>query len=109
LASALSPWFTNPVPQIVLTLISRRDCHLCDEMKAVVEAVAAGPEVRIEVRDVDSAPDLASQYGDEVPVLFVNGRKAFKYRVTPAELRRRLDAETRRGSSWWRRRRGESR
>ena len=90
--------------EIVLTLLGRRDCCLCDEMKAVVETVAAGAAARIEVRDVDDDADLARLYGDEVPVLFVNGRKAFKYRVTTAELRRRLDAEARRGSSWWRRR-----
>ena len=28
---------------------------------------------------------------DEVPVLFINGRKAFKYRVTARELERRVD------------------
>ena len=31
--------------------------------------------------DVDGDPALAAAYGDEVPVLLVNGRKAFKYRV----------------------------
>jgi hypothetical protein len=95
--------------EIVLTLVGRHECHLCDEMKAVVEAVAAGSPVTIEVRDVDADPALVRQYGDEVPVLLVNGRKAFKYRVTAAELRRRIAAEARRGSSWWRRLRDGSR
>ena len=40
--------------------------------------------------DVDSAPDLQEKYGAEVPVLFINGRKAFKVRVTVSELRKRL-------------------
>lgn len=46
--------------------------------------------------DVDSAPDLAARYGDEVPVLLVNGRKAFKYRVGAAQLRARIRSEKRR-------------
>jgi Glutaredoxin-like domain (DUF836) len=44
--------------------------------------------------DVDSAPELQAQYGDEVPVLLINGRKAFKYRLTAKELERRLRRET---------------
>lgn len=45
---------------------------------------------------IDNRPDLESQFGLEVPVLFVNGRKAFKYRCTPKELRKRLLREARR-------------
>jgi hypothetical protein len=43
--------------------------------------------------DVDSSPELIAQYGSEVPVLMINGRKAFKYRVTVKELERRLRRE----------------
>jgi Glutaredoxin-like domain (DUF836) len=92
------------VPEIVLTLMGRRDCHLCDEMKAVVAEVAAAERVRVETRDVDEDEDLRRAYGDQVPVLLVNGRRAFKYRVEPGELRRRIAVETRRGRArWWRR------
>jgi hypothetical protein len=87
---------------IVLTLVTRHDCHLCEEMRAVVDAVRT--DEGLEVRDVDADEALRAAYGAEVPVLLINGRKAFKYRVTPAALRRRLRAErarlTRRG---WRR------
>jgi Glutaredoxin-like domain (DUF836) len=86
-----------------LTLITRRDCHLCEEMAAVVERVRAVP-VQVEVRDVDADAELAG-YGDQVPVLLIEGRRAFKYRLTLAELERHLRAERRR--RWlrqWRRR-----
>ena len=36
---------------------------------------------------------LEAQFGIEVPVLFVNGRKAFKYRCSARELRKRLERE----------------
>jgi hypothetical protein len=64
-------------------------------MKAAIREVAGGMSFQVEEIDVDSAADLAEKYGSEVPVLFINGRKAFKYRVTAAELRKRLMAETR--------------
>ncbi len=82
---------------IRVTLYGRADCHLCDDMRAVVEEVrAAGPlEVEVEEVDVDGDPGLAAAYGDQVPVLCVNGRKAFKYRVDARSLRGRLAREAR--------------
>jgi len=73
-----------------LTLYTRKDCCLCDEMKAVVRAVSAKIPLDLEEIDVDGAAELAEKLGDQVPVLFIDGRKAFKYRVTEKELRSRL-------------------
>ncbi|HEY1269289.1 MAG TPA: glutaredoxin family protein [Candidatus Binatia bacterium] len=77
-----------------LTLYTRKDCCLCDEMKAVVAAAAKRIAISVEEIDVDSSPELAARYGSEVPVLFIDGRKAFKYRVSEKELERRLKAES---------------
>ena len=82
---------------IRVTLYGREDCHLCHAMRAVVEEVrmAGGLEVEVEEVDVDGDPTLAATYGDEVPVLCVNGRRAFKYRVDGPTLRARLAREPR--------------
>jgi glutaredoxin len=79
---------------IRLTLYGRTDCHLCHAMRAVVDEVTrdlAG--VTVEEVDVDGDPALAAAYGSEVPVLLVNGRKAFRYRVEAPALRARLARE----------------
>jgi glutaredoxin len=73
-----------------LKLYTRKDCCLCDEMKAVVRQVAAKIPLDLEEIDVDGAAELREEFGAEVPVLFIDGRKAFKYRVTPRELERKL-------------------
>lgn len=73
-----------------LTLYSRRDCCLCEEMKAVIRQVASSVLVRVQEIDVDSSSELQELYGNEVPVLFIDGRKAFKYRVTRKELEKKL-------------------
>jgi thiol-disulfide isomerase/thioredoxin len=80
---------------IALTLYSRPGCHLCDEMKVVVQRVAqsASEPVTIEVVDISTDPGLETRYGLEIPVLLVNGRKAAKYRVTETELARMLIAD----------------
>jgi len=78
---------------MTLTLYSRPGCHLCDDMKAVVQRVMqSSPPDRISIEEVDIStdPDLESRYGVEIPVLLVNGTKAAKYRVTEDHLRRIL-------------------
>lgn len=80
---------------IELTLYTRRDCELCREMETVIEQVRAHVEARLERVEIDGNPELEARFGIEVPVLFVNQRKAFKYRCTPRELRKRLARETR--------------
>lgn len=62
-------------------------------MKAAVRETAGSISLDVEEIDVDSADELKERYGSEVPVLFINGRKAFKYRVTVKELRERLMRE----------------
>ena len=83
---------------IALTIYTRSDCHLCHEMLAVVERVVRETRTPARIEEIDIANDveLEARYGIEIPVLLVNGRKAAKYRVTEAELKRRLVAEGRR-------------
>ena len=78
-----------------LTLYSRRDCRLCDEMKAVIRRVSERIPIELQEIDIDTDVALRAQYNDEVPVLFIDGRKAFKYRATVAELIRKLKPKRR--------------
>jgi glutaredoxin len=77
-----------------LILYTRKDCCLCEEMKEIVRQVAESFVFTLEEVDVDSSAELQEQYGNEVPVLLVNSRKAFKYRVTTRELESRLRKES---------------
>jgi glutaredoxin len=78
---------------IGLTLYSRPGCHLCDEMKEIAYPVAKELGCAVTVVDISVDPELEARYATEIPVLLVNGRKAFKYRLTERELRKRLRAE----------------
>ena len=82
-----------------LTLYSRRDCCLCDEMKAVIREVASHIAFQLEEIDVDASPELQERYGDEVPVLFIDERKAFKYRVSRTDLEKKLRGNVERRDS----------
>ncbi len=78
---------------LTLTLYSHADCCLCEEMKAVLAQVQENIPFTLEQIDISTDPELESRFGQEIPVLFVNGHKAFKYRLTAGELRRRLARE----------------
>ena len=77
---------------MVLTLYSRPGCHLCDEMKAIVQRVARSSEVPITIEEIDIStdPGLEARYGLEIPVLLVGGKRAAKYRITEQEMMRIL-------------------
>ena len=72
---------------IALTIYSRPGCHLCEEMKAVVETVARSIPLSLEEVDISTDPALEASYGLEIPVLVVDGKKAAKYRIGERELR----------------------
>lgn len=76
-----------------LIIYSRPGCHLCHEMKILVERVVRDAQVAARIEEVNVADDagLETRYGLELPVLLVNGRKVAKYRVTEEALTRILE------------------
>lgn len=78
---------------IELELLTRPGCHLCDEMKRAIEEASGGLDVRLIETNIDSDETLSTEYGHDIPVLFVNGSKAFKHRATVKALKRRLANE----------------
>jgi len=84
-----------------ILIYTRLQCCLCEEMKQVVHRIAQRFSLAVKEVDVDASPELQKQYTNEVPVLFINGRKAFKYRVTEKDLEARLSlAKTRQARSF---------
>jgi len=83
---------TDREAAVPVTVYSREHCHLCDEAVATLEEAAAAVDVPVAIEeiDVDEDPDLREEYGERVPYVLVAGRPAFKFRVDPAEARRRL-------------------
>lgn len=76
-----------------MLIYSRTNCCLCDDAKIVIESARLRHDLPVIVTevDVDSHPDLQARYSDQVPVIFVDGRKAFKYRVIEAEFVERVE------------------
>lgn len=62
---------------LAAVLYTRRDCPLCDEMKAEIERAGAGL-LALEVVDVDRDAELVERFGWRVPVLEIGGEVAFE-------------------------------
>ena len=76
----------------LVTLYTRRGCCLCDDAKQVVRNARERAKFQYEERDIDADPELRRLYNEEVPVIAINGVKAFKYRVDMAEFLKKLAA-----------------
>ncbi len=75
-----------------VVVYSRKGCHLCEIVKeSIVKLHKRGGFTWREV-DVDSDAIARRLYNDEVPVVFINGHKAFKYRMDEREFLRKLSA-----------------
>jgi glutaredoxin len=77
-----------------VTLYTREGCCLCEDAKRVLEAVQQRASFDLDEIDIDGDAELRRAYSDEVPVIAINGSKAFKYRVTEQELLKKLAART---------------
>jgi glutaredoxin len=76
--------------EAIVTIYSRPGCHLCDEAKAAIQASGCDGEFSLEEVNIDEDPALRQRYGHDIPVIFINGVKAFKHRVDPREFKRKL-------------------
>lgn len=68
-------------------LLTRAGCHLCDDAADVVARVCAETGTGWDTLDVDSDPELRGEYGDQVPVVLLDGREHDSFRVDEARLR----------------------
>ncbi len=79
-----------------LALLTRPKCHLCDEMRVVLDEVLPGLDLDYREVDIDNDPQLVERYGESIPVLLRDGRAVAKVRIEPSQLRR-IVARRR----WW--------
>lgn len=75
-----------------VTLYTRAGCCLCEDAKRVVLAARDRADFDYDEVDIDSDEELRRIYNEEVPVVAINEKKAFKYRVELDDFLRRLEA-----------------
>jgi hypothetical protein len=69
-------------------LVTRQDCHLCDEMAVLLDEILPSYGLTWSARDVDAEPELRARFTDVVPVLLRDGQPVAKVRTDRRALER---------------------
>jgi len=67
-------------------------CHLCEDAERIVEAVCGEVDERWQRIDISDDPQLMGVYGEQIPVIFVDGAQHDFWRVDPQRLRAALSS-----------------
>jgi glutaredoxin len=87
---------TDPVDVVVY---GAPDCGLCDVAKAVLEPASTRLGFRLRAVDISQDPELEARYRESIPVVEIDGERAFVYHVLPDALERRIEAAQARRAS----------
>lgn len=85
----------------VVELFSRKDCSLCDlegctlcrDASEVMRRSLEEMAFSCKEIDIDSSEDLARRFNGEIPTVFLNGKKIFKFKVEEAEFKKKVRKE----------------
>ncbi len=77
-----------------VVLYHAQACHLCERARGIVARVRQ--EVPFELREVeiDGDPELESRYREWLPVIEIDGERAFVYYVDRDAFRRKVAAQS---------------
>ncbi|GMR04400.1 MAG: hypothetical protein BMS9Abin23_0297 [Thermodesulfobacteriota bacterium] len=71
----------------------KRRCEMCVDARNVINRVNTDiPFVFREV-DISISEDLFRRYRQDIPTVFINGKKAFKFKVDESEFRKKVKKE----------------
>jgi glutaredoxin len=79
-----------------ITFYSKPGCHLCEDARKVVDDVVArvqasdAKDLSVEEIDILGDPELQSRYGEEIPVVLIDGKMHTYWRVDPARFEKAL-------------------
>jgi glutaredoxin len=70
-----------------VTLYTAQGCSLCGPVRRRIEKVRAEVSFELEEVDITGVPALEQEYREWLPVVEIDGVRAFVYRVDEVELR----------------------
>ncbi len=79
----------------VITVFGRHGCHLCDVAVNVLEEMRAELNFEIEKIYIDADPELEKLYGEQIPVIHIDGIHHDFFKVDPERFRSCLEKHRR--------------
>lgn len=78
-------------PKIKVEIYSKQDCHLCDDAKAILKKYQSRYAFDLVEIDITKDERLFSEFKEQIPVIFIDGKKLFKYRIDEVKLIKKLE------------------
>ncbi len=69
---------------------SKKRCPLCEDATEILQELRSRYEFELVLHDIESDPKLWERFKYDVPVVFISGERAFKHRLIPADVEKRL-------------------
>ena len=82
-----------------VTLYHAPDCHLCERARAQLVELRAEEEFELEEVDITGDRELEARHREWLPVVEMDGERAFTYYVHPDAFRRKLAQARRRAGT----------
>ena len=79
----------------MVTVYSRHGCHLCEDAVKTLEGMREELAFEIEIIYIDGSAELEKLYGNEFPVIHINGEHHDFYKVDPERFRSSLEKHRR--------------
>jgi glutaredoxin len=73
-----------------VTLYHAPGCHLCERARETLVTVAADKPFELTEVDISGDPELEASYREWLPVIEIDGERAFVYFVDEAAFRKRI-------------------
>jgi len=77
----------------LVTLYTKPDCHLCEQVARVISDVARRRRFRLIVRNILDDSGEFEKYSQAIPVVLVDGQEIARYRLTGHDLEAALSRE----------------
>ncbi len=71
-------------------LYGKKDCHLCDIAKEMLYRLREEFLFELQEIDIELSEDLFAEFKEKIPVVFIDGKQAFIYKINEKRLRRIL-------------------
>ena len=80
--------------EVKVIVYHAKGCHLCERARAIVAEIRHEIPFELEEVEIDCDAELEARYREWLPVLEIDGERAFVYYVDPDAFRRKVAAQS---------------
>ena len=78
---------------IEVVVYSKPGCCLCDEVKDLLEMLQASHAFNLREVNILEDPEAYQKFKEEIPVVFINGKKAFRHHLDEKQFLKELGSD----------------